>query len=163
MIRLFAFGLALVIAAGAWPQAQTRPGKSDPRFVGNWRLVSFVNVDDKAVATPSRFTGGRIMYDAAGQMAAQLTHANRAALPANPSDALRAAASTGYVAYYGSYEIDPAAAKVTHHVEGSTNPNWPKTELIRYFEFADGGNTLKLSIRNDAGRTTGTLTWARIN
>jgi hypothetical protein len=103
------------------------------------------------------------MYDAAGQMAAQLTHANRAALPANPSDALRAAASTGYVAYYGGYEIDPAATKVTHYVEGSTNPNWPKTDLVRYFEFADGGNTLRLSIRNEAGRVTGTLTWARIH
>ena len=162
MIRLFAYGLTLVVAAGAWPQAQMRPGKGDPRFVGNWRLVSFVNIDDKGVSTPNPFTGGRIMYDAAGQMAAQLTHANRAALPANPSDTLRAAASRGYVAYYGGYEIDAAAARVTHHVEGSTNPNWPTTDLIRYFEFADGGNTLKLSIRNDAGRTTGTLTWARI-
>jgi hypothetical protein len=162
MIRLFACALTLVVAAGAWPQAQMRPGKGDPRFVGNWRLVSFVNIDDKGVSTPNPFTGGRIMYDAAGQMAAQLTHANRVALPADPSDALRAAASRGYVAYYGGYEIDSAAAKVTHHVEGSTNPNWPTTDLIRYYEFADGGDTLKLSIRNDAGRTTGTLTWARI-
>jgi hypothetical protein len=163
MTRVFALGLALVVAAATCPQAQMRSGKGDPRFVGNWRLVSFVNIDDKGVSTPSPFTGGRIMYDAAGQMAAQLTHANRAALPANPSDALRAAASTGYVAYYGGYEIDPAATKVTHHVEGSTNPNWPKTDLVRYFEFADGGNTLRLSIRNQAGRVTGTLTWARIH
>jgi len=33
---------------------------------------------------------------------------------------------------------------------------------VRYFESADGGNTLKLSIRNAAGRVTGALTWARI-
>ena len=163
MIRLFACGLTLVVAAGAWPQAQMRPGKGDPRFVGNWRLVSFVNIDDQGVSTPNAFTGGRIMYDAAGQMAAQLTHANRAALPANPSDAQRAAASAGYVAYYGAYQTDPATTKVTHRVEGSTNPNWPKTDLVRYFEFVDGGNTLKLSIWNAAGRVTGTLTWARIH
>ncbi len=50
-------------------------GRSDPRFVGHWRMVSFVNIDDKGVSTPSRYTGGRIMYDAAGQMAAQLTYA----------------------------------------------------------------------------------------
>lgn len=153
--------VAVTAAAGGYA-AQGQPGKGDARFVGNWRLVSFVNIDDKGVSTPSAFTGGRIMYDAAGQMAAQLTHANRAALPANPSDALRAAAATGYVAYYGGYEIDAATAKVTHHVEGSTNPNWPKTDLVRYFEFADNGDTLRLSIRNQAGRTTGTLTWARI-
>jgi hypothetical protein len=141
--------------------AQPAPAR-DPRFAGNWRLASFVNIDDKGVVTPNRFTGGRIMYDAAGQMAAQLTHADRPALPASPSDAQRATASAGYVAYYGGYDSDATTSKVTHRVEGSTNPNWPKTDLIRYFEFADGGNTLKLSIRNAAGRTTGTLTWARI-
>ena len=163
MTRVFAFGLALVVAAGICPQAQMRSGKPDQRFVGNWRLVSFVNIDDQGASTPSPFTGGRIMYDEAGQMAAQLTHANRVALPANPSDAQRAAASAGYVAYYGAYQTDPAATKVTHLVEGSTNPNWPKTDLVRYFEFVDGDNTLKLSIRNAAGRVTGTLTWARIH
>jgi hypothetical protein len=162
MSRALVLCLTFAIAGGAWSQAQTRPGQGDRRFVGNWRLVSFVNIDDKGTTTVSRFTGGRIMYDAAGQMAAQLTIADRPALPSGASEAQRAAAYSGYVAYYGAYEIDPAAAKVTHRVEGSTNPGWPKTDLIRYFEFADGGNTLKLSIRNDGGRTTGTLTWARI-
>jgi len=152
---------ALCATADAVLVAQPAPAR-DPRFVGHWRLASFVNIDDKGVVTPSRFTGGRIMYDAAGQMAAQLTHADRPALPASPSDGLRAAAYAGYVAYYGGYDIDAATSKVTHHVEGSTNPNWPKTDLVRYFEFTDGGNTLKLSIRNAAGRTTGTLTWTRI-
>ena len=102
------------------------------------------------------------MYDAAGQMAAQLTYGDRAKTSSPPTDAERAQAYTGFLSYYGGYEIDTAAAKVTHHVEASTNPNWPNTDLIRYFEFADGGNTLRLSIRNAAGRTTGTLTWARI-
>ena len=140
-----------------------RQGKGDPRFVGNWRLVSFVNIDDKGATTASRFTGGRIMYDAAGQMAAQLTYRrSAAAAQRRPPRPQRAAAYTGFLAYYGAYAIDEAAAKVTHYVEGSTNPGWPNTDLIRYFEFADGGNTLKLSIRNDGGRITGTLTWARI-
>jgi hypothetical protein len=139
-----------------------RAGKGDRRFAGNWRLVSFVNIDEKGTATASRFTGGRIMYDAAGQMAAQLTHADRATLAAKATDAERAAAYGGFVSYYGGYVIDEATKKVTHLVEASTNPNWPGTDLVRYFEFADGGDTLKLSIRNDTGRTTGTLTWARI-
>ena len=162
MLRVLAFGLVFVIAGGTWSQAQVRAGKGDPRFVGNWRLVTFVNIDDQGVATPSRFSGGRIMYDAAGQMAAQLTYADRAALPQGASEAQRAAAYGGFLSYYGAYVVDDRATKVTHHVEASTNPNWPNTELVRYFEFADGGNTLKLSIRDAAGRTTGTLTWARI-
>ena len=142
--------------------APARSGRGDPRFVGNWRLVSFVNVDEKGVSTPSRYTGGRIMYDAAGQMAAQLTYANRARLSSPSTEAERAAAYAGFVSYYGAYEIDEVTRKVTHHVEASTNPTWPGTDLIRYFEFADGGDTLRLSIRDAAGRTTGTLAWARI-
>ena len=161
MMRVTLVAVALCASALTALTAQAPAGR-DPRFAGNWRLASFVNIDEKGVVTPSRFTGGRIMYDAAGQMAAQLTHADRPALPASPSDGLRAAAYAGYVAYYDAYDIDAATSKVTHHVEGSTNPNWPKTDLVRYFEFADGGNTLKLSIRNAAGRITGTLTWTRI-
>ena len=154
--------LTVLVSAGAALHAQRGAGKGDPRFVGNWRLVSFVNIDEKGVTTPSRYTGGRIMYDAAGQMAAQLTHADRVKLPSPASDAQRAAAYSGFLSYYGAYVVDDGATKVTHHVEASTNPNWPATELIRYFEFTDSGNTLKLSIRDAAGRTTGTLTWARI-
>ncbi len=142
--------------------SQPRAGAGDPRLVGNWRLLSFVNTDAQGAATASRYTGGRIMYDNAGQMAAQLTFANRAGLSSPSTEAERAAAYQGFLAYYGAYEIDKAAGKVTHHMEAATNPNWPATDLVRYFEFADGSDTLKLSIRDAAGRTTGTLTWARI-
>jgi hypothetical protein len=160
MIRTLIVVVALC-ANGAWLTAQPATPR-DPRFVGNWRLVTFMNIDEKGVTTPSPYTGGRIMYDAAGQMAAQLTHANRPPLPASPGDAQRAAAQASYLAYYGGYQIDAAANRVTHHVEGSTNPSWPKTALVRYFVFSDDNNTLTLSVRNDAGRVTGTLTWARI-
>jgi hypothetical protein len=160
MIRTVLLVVALC-ANSAWLTAQSTTPR-DPRFVGNWRLVSFENFDEKGVATPSVITGGRIMYDAAGQMAAQLTRPNRAPLPAGAAEAPRAAAYSSYTAYYGAYVIDAAAGKVTHQVEASLNPNWPKTDLVRYFAFSDGNNTLKLSIKNDAGRVTGTLTWARI-
>jgi hypothetical protein len=142
--------------------ATIRPGRADRRFVGNWRLVSFVNLDEKGGTTASRYRGGRIMYDAAGQMAAQLTFADRPALSVPSTESERAAAYASFISYYGGYVVDERSKKVTHLVEASTDPNWPGTDLIRYFEFADNGDTLKLSIRNDAGRTTGTLTWRRI-
>jgi len=149
-------------AAPAAPIATMRAGKGDRRFAANWRLVSFVNIDEHGVTAPNRFTGGRIMYDGAGQMAAQLTFANRAKLGQPSTESERATAYAGFLSYYGGYRVDDAARKVTHFVEASTNPNWPGTDLVRYFEFTDGGNTLKLSVRNDEGRVTGTLTWARI-
>ena len=154
--------LAVALSANVTLLTAQSTTPRDPRFVGNWRLVTIENFDEKGVGRPGAYTGGRIMYDSAGQMSAQLTRPNRPLLPADAGEALRATAYAGYVAYYGAYEIDAAAGKVTHKVEGSLNPNWPKTELPRYFAFSDGDNTLKLSIRNDAGRVTGTLTWARI-
>ena len=134
------------------------------QFTGNWRLVSFENFDEKGAASPSPFTGGRIMYDAAGQMAAQLTHSNRKPLTTPASEMERAAAYSGYLSYFGRYSIDPSARTVTHHVEGSTNPNWVSTptNLVRSYEFSADGNRLLLSVKNAAGRVTGTLTWERI-
>ena len=95
-------------------------------------------------------------------MAAQLMRPGRAAHSATPTEAERAASYGSYVAYYGRYEVDAATAKVTHHVEGALNPNWVKTDLVRYWEFSPDGRRLSLSIRNAAGRTTGTLVWERI-
>lgn len=160
MIRTILLVVALCANVTLLTAQSTTP--RDPRFVGNWRLVTIENYDDTGVARPGAYTGGRIMYDAAGQMSAQLTRPDRPPLPSDAGEAPRAAAYTSYVAYYGAYQIDAAAGKVTHKVEGSLNPNWPKTDLPRYFAFSDGNNTLKLSIRNAAGRVTGTLTWARI-
>ena len=103
------------------------------------------------------------MYDAEGNMAAQLMRPGRPVhAAATPTEAERAASYGSYVAYYGRYSIDETTAKVTHHVEGALNPNWPKTDLVRYWEFSPDGRRLSLSVRNAAGRTTGTLVWEKI-
>ena len=132
------------------------------RFVGNWRLVTFVNIDEKKVSRPGEYDAGRLMYDAHGNMAAQLMRSRRARLSTPSTEAERAAAYSGFLAYYGRYAIDAAAGTVTHHVEGSTNPNWLNTDLVRHYSFADNDNRLLLSIRNAEGRVTGTLTWERL-
>ena len=115
------------------------------KFVGHWRLLKFVNFDASGAEHDAGFEGGRILYDAAGHMSAQLLHRSR----------------DNFIAYYGRYTIDTAAAKVTHHVEGSTQAHWIGTDLVRYYEFTPNGH-LKLSLRNAEGRATGTLTWERL-
>ena len=104
------------------------------------------------------------MYDAAGQMAAQLMQSGRKPLSTPPIETERAAAYAGYVSYFGRYTVDPSNSTVTHHVEGSTNPNWVSTptNLVRSYAFSADGNRLMLSVKNAAGRVTGTLTWERI-
>ena len=150
---------ALHVSAAIQPSA----AEVQKRLTGNWRLVSFVNIDEKGATNDAGYESGRIMYDTAGNMAAQLMRVNRKPLSQPPTESERAAAYSGYVAYYGKVTIDPAISKVTHHVEGSTNPNWIKTELVRYYAFSEDGTRLLLSIKNAQGRVTGTLTWERIN
>ena len=132
------------------------------QLAGHYRLLKFENFDEKGVARPAGYEAGRILYDAAGQMSAHLMRGGRKPLSSPSTETERAAAYSGYLAYYGAYTIDPATKKVTHHVEGSTNPNWVKTDLIRYYEFSPDGNRLMLSLKNAEGRITGTLTWERI-
>lgn len=160
MFRHLTFAVLMLLGTSAIEAQQ--PSEAQRRFTGNWRLVSFENVDEKGARRPSPFSGGRIMYDAHGNMAAQLTHAERKPLSTPPTDAERATAYSGFLSYYGRYTLDEAARSVTHHVEGSTNPNWPNTRLVRFYEFSADGNRLMLSVKNAEGRVTGTLTWERL-
>ena len=153
-------GCLCVLALNA--TTQPAPDRVRKRFAGNWRLISFVNFDENGAARDAGYEGGRIMYDAGGNMAAQLMRVNRRPLSPQATDAERAAAYSTYIAYYGKATIDPSQSKVTHHVEGATNPNWVKTNLVRDYTFSGDGTRLMLSIRNAQGRVTGTLTWERL-
>jgi hypothetical protein len=169
-MRSLVFVLSLCLC-GLAVGVTAQPSAADvqKRFIGHWRLVTFENFDAKGVATVAAYDGGRIMYDAAGNMSAQLMRSNRTRLtpgtpgqPSPTSQAERAAAYATYTAYYGKYSINPATSAVTHHVEGSVNPNWVKTDLVRYYAFSADGNRLMLSLKNGEGRVTGTLTWERL-
>ena len=160
---LFLCALSVCAFCVVGAAAQSSSADVLKHLAGNWRLVTFVNIDEKGAARDAGYEAGRIMYDAAGNMAAQLMRVNRKPLSQPSTEGERAAAYAGYVAYYGKVSIDPAQSKVTHHVEGSTNPNWPNTDLVRYYEFSPDGQRLMLSIKNAQGRVTGTLTWERLD
>ena len=169
-MRTLIAALCLCVCAFAASDAsQPTAAEVQKRFVGHWRLVTFENFDEKGVGTVAAYDGGRIMYDVAGNMSAQLMRSDRALLtppsggkPSPTAQAERAAAYSTYTAYYGKYSLNPATRAVTHHVEGSVNPNWVKTDLVRYYAFADDGKRLMLSLKNAEGRVTGTLTWERL-
>lgn len=153
------FGIAAGIAAQTKTSAPADPGR---QFVGHYRLLKFENFDERGAARVAEYDGGRIMYDAAGNMAAQLMRSNRRPLSSPSTEPERAAAYATYTAYYGRYTLDPAAGKVTHHVEGALNNNWVRTDLVRWFAFSADGKQLMLSLKNAEGRVTGTLTWERL-
>jgi hypothetical protein len=76
-------------------------------------------------------------------MSAQLGKADRARFgsrdPARGTDAEVRAAFDGYVAYFGTYEINDSTRAVTHHVQGASFPNWIGADLIRSFAFDESG------------------------
>jgi hypothetical protein len=163
MSRISLFVSAVCVSGAVAAFAATQPATdAHKRIVGHYRLVKFENFDAKGTARDAGYESGRIMYDAAGNMSAQLMRVGRKPLSTPSTEPERAAAYSGYVAYFGRYTLDPATSKVTHHVEGSTNPNWVKTDLVRYYEFKSDGDQLLLSIKNSEGRATGTLTWQRL-
>ncbi len=94
-----------------------------------------------------RNISGMLMYDANGHMSAQIMHLDRPTfasddqLKGNPEEIK--SAFEGFVAYFGTYEVNKEEGTVTHHVEGSSFPNWVGTDQRRFFEFY--GNQLTVS------------------
>lgn len=125
------------------------------RFIGDWVLVSYVQFPAQGEPVDMQYIG-RLSYDAFGNMSGlgmPLDLPERAAAGNGPV--------TGGFAYWGRVSYDPATQRVIHHVEGSPMiPRWVGQDNIRFYEFID--DLLTLSLRDDNGRTTATLTWRRL-
>ena len=68
----------------------------------------------------------------------------------------------GYIAYYGTYEVDESKGQVTHHVQSALFPNWIGDIQTRNFEFE--GKKLRLNtqpIKGSRADLTNTLLWER--
>jgi hypothetical protein len=130
------------------------------RFVGAFKLVSYVAYDQDGSATPTPYRDGIIMYDATGHMSVHLMHGDRARPEGALTDADRTAMYSSYIAYYGSYEVIVVNGVVEHHVDGSLIPSLVGTTQVRHFEFEDDGDTLILMVKN-GDRVQGRLRWER--
>ncbi len=143
------------------------------RIVGVWHLVSYEMKDKtggKVVLPYGPKPEGRITYDRAGRMSAQLMRPGRKPLegkvPQAGAFAILATASEaelremtgGFIAYYGTYDVDEPARTIVHHVKGCLLPNWVGTDLKRGYELE--GNS-RLTLIADTPRATGRLLWER--
>ena len=150
------------LATVTWLQAPANAADNDrlaavkQQFVGHYELVSFISFPAEGGEVDNNYIG-RIMYDENDQMSAQGMPKDLPGRAARTTELVR-----GGFAYWGPVTWDVSQNKVTHHVQGSpTRGSWVGEDNIRYYEFTDDG-LLKLSIRDENGRTTGTLTWRRI-
>lgn len=149
---------------------QERKSVISEKFVGTWKLVS---TEGRPSGTKhERNPTGYIVYDSTGHMHVQIMLRNDREKFAS-EDLVKATveekalAYDGYVAYYGTYTINEAEGIITHHLEGSLDPNDIGKDLIRYFEFSGARITLiptnlvrgKLKPKSEVERR---LTWERV-
>ena len=108
------------------------------------------------------------MYDAHGHMNGQVMQRERPRLPKgrhteNALDEYHAILR-GYIAYFGTFDIDENARTITHHVHGSLIPDWVGTDQIRLYEFRNHNRQLILRtppslVRGDT--LAGELIWQK--
>lgn len=118
-------------------------------LAGSWDLVSVENrgTDGSVVRPFGDAPQGRITYTADGYLSAHVMRAARAAFAGatlyGGSAEEKSTAYDSYIAYYGSYVVDPQAGTVTHRIEGSLFPNWSGSAQTRFYTLA--ADTLTLS------------------
>jgi hypothetical protein len=145
-------------------------GEENFAGTGIWKLLSYESqVDDGSVTYPlGKDAVGQIMYDAKGNMSAQLADTHR---PSFASSDVRKgtpeeikAAFEGYTAYFGTYDVDEKKEIVTHRVKGNLFPNGAGGDNVRYYRFDE--NRLILStppIRFGGKSIVARLIWERIS
>ena len=153
-------------------QAQFDHRNPSQPFLGAWTLVFYEHrLSSGEIVKPlGDNPSGQLIYEAGGHMSAQLSaatpknFARKDVLHASDPDASPDAfpetskVRRRYIAYWGTFQIDPDRSQVIHHVEGSFFPNWIGTEQHRHFQFEDN-NRLILQAKSPAGQTT--LIWQK--
>jgi hypothetical protein len=144
---------------------QTQTTRDRRLIVGAWSLSSY-ELRLKPSETITRPFGphpvGRILYEANGQMSAQLMRPGMTAFasddPLRATDEEAASAWRNYIGYWGTYTIDARAGIITHHIEGAWSTNWVGENQTRAFQLS--GDILSLDADSDAWHAH--LAWKRI-
>lgn len=141
---------------GAQRPAPPAPSVKD-QVIGTWRLVArdVVLADGTSRLDPAygpKYPIGYIMYDKTGHMAVQFMALDR------PDDQ----SSRGYEAYFGTYTIDETSRpmKVTHHMEGSVDPNEVGGDKVR--DLLLDGDELKIVVHNTRNTNVNVNTFTRV-
>jgi Lipocalin-like domain len=161
------WGVALLITASLIANADTTTDAA--QFIGSWDLVSLENRGaDGSVHHPfGEHPVGRLTYTADGLMSAQIMHGERTRFKTaelysgTPEE--KVGAYDSYIAYYGSFAIDPAAHTLTHHVTASLFPNWLGGDQVRFYELV--GDTLTLTSESFSAhgtQVTPHVVWQRV-
>ena len=134
------------------------------RLVGTWHLVSYETIEpDGGRGRPFGNAVGRLTYDASGNMTGQVMRPNRSRVELGEGSAQQVrAAYTGYIAYFGTYDIAADGQSVVHHVHGALNPAWVGGDQIRGLRFEEDRLVLHAEVPKAGAIVRHVLTWKRI-
>jgi hypothetical protein len=143
-------------------------GRVVKQLAGVWRLVSseFRTSSGDVIYPLGEDALGQAIFTESGYMSGQLMRQNRpwfaSGSQASGTREEIEAALQGYVAYYGSCQVDVEQKTITTDVEGSLYPNWVGGQQVRYYELTDSRLVLTTSpIAFGDEEITGVLTWER--
>ena len=116
-------------------------GEDPKRLQGAWRYVG-ATIDGKPRPGRGANPKGMIYYGVNGEMIVQVApDVERTMAGQSPTPDEAKAALDGYIAYFGTYSLDERAGTVTHHRQGSVQPD-DMHDLVRGYRFE--GNRLIL-------------------
>src|SRR5687767_13135192 len=110
------------------------------QFPGLWNLIKWTarQADDQVFYPFGEDAVGQLLYDAKGNMMVEIMRQERKLFASNnflqgTADEMMSAYN-GFVAYCGTYDVDPIAKLVVHHIKISSFPNWVNQDQIRYYD-----------------------------
>ena len=149
-LATFTLILICLASTSATPKQDTLAKK----IVGAWRLVS-VQGTDPTVHVEYDHPTGLIIYDQSGWMGVQIAVKGARKPFANGVSSgtveEKAAAFDNYVAYYGTYTLDPRAGTVTHHLESHSYPGVKGVNTVRWFEFQGNDRLVLVPVEDGKG------------
>lgn len=134
------------------------------QLVGNWSLVSYVTEHpDGTTGKPYGEAVGRLSYDEHGHMAGQVMRPGRSNVSPGDWQAQQVrSAYAGYIAYFGTYEVNPGGDTVVHHVHGALNPGWVGGDQVRRLKFDADLLVLSTEVEKAGAMVNHVLTWKKV-
>ena len=140
--------VVLTIAGVSQTNSLEKKGTSVPdreRLIGAWRLRSMSGPDGKPITTGSPI--GMLIYTRDGHMSVQLMYPD--------STVTNDYVLNGYEASFGSFDVNPSAHTVTHHVRGSVTRGLVGKDLTRRYRLEGS----RLIIRSTRADESWQVTW----
>lgn len=146
------------------PSPESRASEVVQKLVGNWNLLSYITENpDGSRGKPYADAVGRLSYDELGNMAGQVMRPGRLDVAPGEWGAQQVrSAYAGYIAYFGTYEVNDAGDTVVHHVQGALNPGWVGGRQVRRLRFDGELLILSTDVAKAGAMVRHTLTWKKL-